>query len=326
MDKRKIIIDTDPGIDDAFAIIAAIKYDGFDVLGLTTVAGNKNLDNVTYNALRLVEFLNADIPVYKGASKPLVKVFNDAGEVHGPTGFGHVELEDKGTEIRDLAAVDFIIETVKNNDDVELITLGPLTNIALAIQKDPETMKKVKSIWSMGGGVYRGNVTPVAEFNYWVDPEAVQVVFEFGKHIDIHMVGIEPSRDSSFDANELMFMRFSGGELGKTLYQMVDYYIERYFGYIDEIGAVIYDLLTVIYAIDPSICDIHYSNVEVSLEGITSGMTVVDIDNKYGKEQNVYIAMNTDAHKFKKLFFDIVFPESEYDYEDYFWMNEQIKK
>ncbi len=307
-----------------FAITAAIKYEGFEILGITTVAGNKEIDIVTKNALRFMEYMNSDIPVYEGAREPLVKVFSDAGTVHGPTGFGHIELEDKGSKIQDQFAVDYIIETVKNNDDIEIIALGPLTNIALAIQKDPETMKRVKAIWSMGGGVYRGNITPVAEFNYWVDPEAVKIVFDYGIYIDLHMVGIEPCRDSFINASELLFMKFAGGELGKTLYDMIDYYVERYYTFNGTIGAVIYDLLTVIYAIDPSVCETTFCNVEVSLDGPTAGMTVVDITNRHGKEKNAYIAMNTDAIKYKQLFFDIVFPEAKEAYINFKRLNEVL--
>lgn len=317
MANRKIIIDCDPGIDDVFAIATAIKYDGFDVLGITTVAGNKSIDKVTKNALRFLEYMDVKIPVHVGAYEPLKKTYSDAGEVHGPTGLGTVELEDKGTKPDSKSAVDFIIESAKKHKDIEILAIGPLTNIAFAIQKSPETMKRVKSIWSMGGGIYRGNITPVAEFNYWVDPEAVQEVFNFGKYVEVHMIGMEPCLESRLDPSELTLMKFLGGDLGKTLYDIVDYYTERYFKFNHKLGAVIYDLLTVIYAIDQSVCSTKYCNVELSIDGLTRGMTVVDIDNKCGRDANVHVAFETDAVKFKTLFFNILAPEAEFTYVDY---------
>lgn len=328
MDKRKIIIDTDPGVDDAFAIITAMKYDGFDVLGLTTVAGNKGQDYVTKNALKLVNLMNADCMVYRGAHaalkdihKPIDEI-KDAGDTHGYDGLGGIDLDYDITKLSDKHAVDFILETVrKHPNEVELIALGPLSNIALAIQKDPETMKKVKTIWSMGGGVHRGNMTPVSEFNYWFDAESVEITYSIGEYVDIYMFGLDVTYKTFFTANDFFFLKEEGGELGKLLYDMSQDYASSYWKNRRITGAVIHDLVPVIYAIDPTISDekdVYRCALQVSCHpGLTYGQTIVDLVDRHDFTKNAYVVMNADGRRFKEIFMDIVFEEVSALYKQY---------
>lgn len=310
---RKIIFDTDPGIDDAYGIIAAMKHPELQVLGLCTVAGNKGIEFTTTNALKLVHLMDYDCMVYKGAGESLLKVAEDAGATHGTDGLGGVQLDYDENKLSDIHAVDYLIETVKNNPgEIEIIALGPVTNIAMAIQKDPETMKKTKAIYSMGGGVFRGNITPVAEFNYWYDAKAVELMFSIGEDVPIHMIGVDITHDSVITANDLEFMRLEGGELGGLLYKMVLPYVESYWKYSKYTGCVIHDLLCVIYAMDQSVCPkdgVHHSNLRVSTSGISIGQTVVDLVDSWKLPKNAYVPMKVDKRKYKELFFEITFGE-----------------
>ncbi|WP_059174049.1 nucleoside hydrolase [Bacillus sp. FJAT-27445] len=328
MEKRKIIIDTDPGIDDTYAIVAALSYGGFDVLGLTVVAGNVGLDNCVNNALGIVNLMNADCQVYPGATASLVdlenaKTYNIESSVHGAGGLGTVTLTPDLTKRSDTHAVDFILETVKENPgEVELITLGPLTNIALAIRKDRETMKKVKKIWSMGGGVRIGNRTPVAEFNYWADPEAAKEVYEsIGEEVEINMIGLDVTQSTRFTLDDLFFLGTECGNLGSLLSEMSDHYKKMYWDALRITGIIVHDLVAVMLAIDPSLSDENdvYKrvNLKMECEGICKGQTVVQLspsDDEPGNA-NVYMGINND--NYRKAFFELCFPESYSMYTKY---------
>ena len=171
-------------------------------------------------------------------------------------------------------------------------------------------MKKVKAIYTMGGGVFKGNITPVAEFNYWYDALAVDIMFSLGTDVPIHMIGLDATHSSIFTANDLTFMRIVGGELGKILHDMIQPYLIAYWEYSRYIGCVIHDLLTVIYAIDHTVCPkegIHHVNLRTSLEGASIGQTVCDIRDTFKLEKNAYVPLEVDDRKFKELFFEIAF-------------------
>lgn len=315
MEKRKIIIDTDPGIDDAFAIISAFRYEGFDVLGLTTVAGNKDIDIVTNNGSKLIKLAKSDAMVYRGATKTIAQMANkpsaldieNADAVHGADGLGGVDLPIDPSNISSKSAVDFILEMVDTYPgEIEIIAIGPLTNIALAIQKDRETMKKVKTIWSMGGGVLLGNMTPVAEFNYWYDPESVDITFSIGNIVPIHMVGLNMTGKSGFTRDELLQLD-NYGEAEQKLLDMVRNYGTEFNK--DDIGCVIHDLVCVMYAIDPSICpsgSLYFANLRIPFEGLSKGETIVDLIDSWNLEKNAYVPMDINKEAYRKLFFDIV--------------------
>ncbi len=180
---RKIIIDTDTGSDDAVGIMLAVLSGEIEVLGLTTVAGNCTLDYATKNALMTLEVCGrSDIPVYMGAYRPLYRDTFDAVDVHGKDGMGDLDLIHPTTKAKELHAVEYILDTVRQNPgEIEIIALGPATNLALAIMKDPDTMSKVKKIISMGTAGYgKGNCTVVAEFNVYADAESYKIMLESG--------------------------------------------------------------------------------------------------------------------------------------------------
>lgn len=214
---RKFIIDTDTASDDAAALVMAAFAENIDILGVTTVAGNVSLEQTTLNALATLEVCDCDVPVYKGADKPLFHERPLTVSVHGNDGMGDCSLINPTRKPCDKRAVDFILDTVSRYPgEVEIAVLGPATNIALAVLTDRETMKKVKHIWSMGTpGFGPGNVTPVAEFNVFSDAHAYSVMLESGAPVTI--IGFDLcAGDIGLDKSELALMA-NGNKAGRFL-------------------------------------------------------------------------------------------------------------
>ncbi len=311
MNKRKIIIDTDPGVDDAFALALASKYEGFEILGITASMGNKGLDITADNATKLAKYFGSNCKVYRGEDKYITSDEMIVSEgVHGNDGIGGCSagFEYDNEFASDKSAVDFILETIeKYPGEVELITLAPLTNIAKAIQTNFDVMKKLKAIYSMGGGVKKGNVTPFAEFNYYADPKAVEITYTLGEFVDIYMFGLDVTHNTIFSANDLFFIKKIGGELGENLAKMADAYLDAYWSFNGYLGCVIHDLLVVAYAIDNSICpDIKKAYLTTEIEGEKQGATLCDFSDE-AEVQNVNIPLSVDAFKYKKLFIETLF-------------------
>ena len=221
-ERHKVIIDTDTGSDDAAGLILAASSEQIDILGITVLYGNVSLDKAAENALMTLEVCNTEAPVYIGADKPLKKERKEMVSVHGKDGMGDQDLIHPKHSAEDGDAVDFILDTIKSDpDEVEIIALGPLTNIALAIQKDPDTMKRCKRIWAMGTtGFGVGNATPVAEFNVYNDAEAYDQVLRAELPmtiIGLDMMGVE---ESKFNKDELTKMA-QGNEKGVFLSKAV---------------------------------------------------------------------------------------------------------
>lgn len=188
MSKRKVIIDTDPGYDDACAIALASISDKFEILGITTIAGNQTIENVTKNALNLVSFLNMNCPVAQGMAGPLIKELT-VGKVHGETGLDNINFPENNRKPDKRNAIQFIIDSCLENNKITIITIGPLTNIAMAIKLEPKIKEHIELISIMGGSINVGNVNPAAEYNVYADPESAHIVFSTG--INIKMNGLD---------------------------------------------------------------------------------------------------------------------------------------
>ncbi len=200
---RKFIIDTDTAADDAVALLLAAAEPDIDILGITTVCGNVPLELATKNALQVLETAGRNIPIYMGAKAPLKRELYTAEYVHGKDGMGDKNLVNPSSAPQKENALNFILDTVKSNKDIEIIALGPVTNIAKAILKEPDIMKRVKKIWSMGtSGKRRGNVTEYAEFNVYVDAESYDIMLKSG--IPITIIGLDMCLgDSSLNREDL---------------------------------------------------------------------------------------------------------------------------
>ncbi len=281
---KKVIIDCDPGHDDAFAIMLALKH--LNVLGITTVGGNQVLEKVSVNALKILQVLDrSDLKVYKGHAGPTVVDLIIAPMFHGESGMDGPLLPHPKKGVATMHGVDFIVDTVMSTDDVTLIATGPLTNIAAAINREPQILKRVKEVSIMGGSVTFGNWTPAAEFNIYVDPEAALKVFESGMHIK--MCGINLTRQAILTQSEIDDFDAIGSRASIFCADLLRFFMaassEGPGG-----GVSIHDSCAVAWLIDPTLIKAVDMHVTVELRGeYTRGMTVCDYRHLRSTEPTV---------------------------------------
>ena len=304
---QKIIIDCDPGIDDSLALIYAVRSSEFEILGITTVAGNVPADEGAINACKILSFLGVtDIPVYVGEQS---EVYIDARDTHGENGLGNYSVPcnaDYLNMIKGGNVVKFIIDTVdKYPGEVTIVALGPLTNISKAINHKDTFLDNVKEIVSMGG-TFRvpGNCTPVSEYNYWCDPFSASNVFEnvsYRKN-KFTMIGLDVTRKIILTHNELQYIKSLNPKLGELIDGITKFYFEFHKKQEGLDGCVINDPLVIFYLLHPSMFEVkdYYAfivNPKVSVESIPEvrGMVMVDENNIYRKDQNIKIAVKVDA-------------------------------
>ncbi len=272
-DRPRIVLDCDPGHDDVIAIVVAAHT--ADLLGITTVAGNAPLDRTTYNACVMRDALRLDCTVHSGAERPLVAEPRFAGYVHGASGLDGAELPipDRGADSTD--AVSFIIETCRANDDVWLVPIGPLTNIALALRTAPDLIGRIAGISLMGGGTF-GNRTPLAEFNIWADPEAAAAVFGCGAPIT--MAGLDVTHQFMVTQTRIDQVDALDTEFTTMIADLFRFFRQNYLSRHDQIpGAALHDPLAVLALTHPHLFTGSDRHVTVETHGqFTSGMTVID--------------------------------------------------
>ncbi|HFD2051094.1 nucleoside hydrolase [Clostridium perfringens] len=309
MDKRKVIIDCDPGIDDALAIILALKSKEIEVIGITTVSGNVESLQGAKNALKVLKLLGRlDIPVYLGESKPIKRELVTAQDTHGEDGLGETFLEEVSSEYIRENGVDFILNTLKNEENVSIIALGPLTNLCRAIEKDSETFHRVKEIVSMGGAYKsHGNCSPVAEFNYWVDPHGAR---EFLKKFngEFTMVGLDVTREIVLTPNLREMIHQFKDEIGDFIYDITRFYVDFHWEQERTLGCVINDPLAVEYFINRELCDGFKAYVDIACEDISMGQSVVDVADFYKRRKNVFVLDKVNSKEFMLSFLNKIFP------------------
>lgn len=280
MAPRKIIIDTDPGQDDAVAILLALASpDEIDVLGITAVAGNVPLHLTEKNARIICELARRrDMPIFAGADRPLERTLVTAEHVHGKTGLDGPELPDPGMALQDVHAVDFIVETLRSepSGSVTLVPIGPLTNIAMAFQRAPDVVGRLAEIVLMGGAYFEvGNITPAAEFNIYVDPEAADIVFRSG--VPLTVMPLDVTHKALTNRARVDAFGAIGNESGRMVAAWTDFF-ERFDKekYGSE-GAPLHDPCTIAYLLEPSLFAGRHVNVCVETgSDLTRGMTVAD--------------------------------------------------
>lgn len=314
MDKRKVIIDCDPGIDDALAIILALKSKEIEVVGITTVSGNVESLQGAKNALKVLKLLGRlDIPVYLGEGKPVKRELVTAQDTHGEDGLGETFLEEVSSEYIRENGVDFILNTLKNHENVSIIALGPLTNLCRAIEKDSETFHRVKEIVSMGGAYKsHGNCSPVAEFNYWVDPHGAR---EFLKKFngEFTMVGLDVTREIVLTPNLREMIHQFKDEIGDFIYDITRFYVDFHWEQERTLGCVINDPLAVEYFINRELCDGFKAYVDIACEDISMGQSVVDVADFYKKRKNVFVLDKVNSKEFIISFLNKIFPSHKED-------------
>jgi len=301
---RPIIIDADPGQDDAVAILLALASpEDLDVLAITAVAGNVPLDLTVNNVLSMVELANRpDVPVYRGSVRPMVKTLVTAEYVHGPTGLDGADLPPPTIRAQPEHAVDKIVETLMAGDDqITVCTLGPLTNIGLALVREPGIVDKIDRLIMMGGGFFEGgNTTPAAEFNIYVDPHAAHVVFTSG--IPIVMMPLDVTHQALTTPDRLKRFSAIGNTAGEAVAGMLDFYDRWDMETYGLPGGPLHDPTVIAYLLEPEL----FGGKEVAVEietapGPTQGMTVVDWWGVTDRALNALVMNHIDADGFFDL-------------------------
>lgn len=298
--RRPVIIDTDPGVDDTIAIMLAKAHPELDIKAITPVVGNVPYKYTSENAIRLADYLGIDCKIGIGAENPLFIKAEDAGDVHGKGGLGGYELPATDRK-PDGYAWDIIRdEAIKANGELELITLGPLTNIAITFMRYPEIKPLIKRIWCMGGSTYDGNITAKAEFNIWVDPDACNYVFKSG--VPVTMCGLDGTEYAYLTIDELRSLQGRETKIKEVFDHILGFMIgRREKAPEDDKLQTIYDAVTVAYVLDQSIGRTTKYHVSVETKGPNAGWTIVDKRNKQKKPLNVDVLEWADREKFKAV-------------------------
>lgn len=302
---KKIILDCDPGHDDAVAILLALGNPEIEIVGITTVGGNQSLEKVTYNARAMLEAAHAhDIPVYAGSDRPLVREQEVAESIHGETGLDGVELPVPTRPLEDMHAVNFIVKTIMESEPgtITLVPTGPLTNIALALRMEPRIAERVSEVVLMGGGFHEGNWSAVAEFNIIVDPEAAHIVFNAPWKLT--MVGLDLTHQALCTPEVQRRIEEIGTPLAVIVSGLMDFFRKTYQDNQDFVDPPVHDPCTVVYLIDPSVVQTRRCPLDVELHGeLTLGMTVADLRGPEPSEEECHtqVATKLDFDKFWNL-------------------------
>lgn len=298
---RKVIIDCDPGIDDSLALMLALTSPEIEVIGITIVCGNAPVDMGFENTKKILKFMNRlDIPIYKGASKPLKKPYVNALDTHGADGLGESFLDPVPGHEQERSAIEFLSKTLKQ-EPCTVIAIGPMTNLAHLIAKDPQAFAAINTLVSMGG-TYKahGNCSPVAEYNYWEDPEAAKIVYAHAKML--HMIGLDVTRQIVLTHEMLDTWEKKNKKVTDFIRQITKFYFTFHWHQERLNGCVINDPLAIAYVIDPTICSGFEAYTDIETDGITRGESVIDAYDFYQKPANAKILTQVNVSRFFTLF------------------------
>lgn len=296
MKRIPIIMDVDTGIDDAIALYLAAGSKELDIKGITVVAGNQTIDKTLRNTLKIAELLKLEVPVAKGAMKPLLGEGVTAEEAHGESGLGFYVGEELNYPLSELSAVELMADIISNSDEkITLVPVGPLTNIATFLLAYPHLKDKVDKICLMGGGSFEFNQGYTAEFNFYCDPEAANIVFQSG--IPIIMCGLDVTHKAYITKEEIdKMVNNDDSELAKITKQMLDFYYEGYVSRTNLPGGVLHDSVAVAYLINEDMFKRFEAYVTIDLEGQYSrGASIVDRANTLNKKPNAFVV--TDVNR-----------------------------
>ena len=310
MSRRKIIIDCDPGIDDAVMLCLAASYqEQLEILAVTTVAGNQTIETVSQNALNILEYLNLRVPVAQGMESHLLSPVRPAETAHGKDGLGGVKLPRSSTELEKEHAVWYlnkVLGGIEKGQKVTLVVTGPCTNIALLFKLYPEVKNKIEEIVLMGGGVKCGNVTAAAEFNIYEDPEAAQIVFQSG--IPIVMAGLDVTWECGLTRRQIEKLCQAGGKVGRFCGDMAGYAFENSFNQLRRI-LPIHDAVTIMYLVHPEIFSGENAFVQVDCSsGADRGRTICDFRWwNFEEEPKTKVLLHGDSQKFQEFLIEAIF-------------------
>src|SRR5438270_11260924 len=300
--KHKIILDCDPGHDDAIAILLAAHHPDIDLLAITTVAGNQSLDKTTLNALKVCSLANIrSVPIAKGLDRPLVRPARHAPDIHGESGMDGPNIPEPDLELVPQHGVDLLIDLLMNSDgDITLVPTGPLTNIAAAMRREPAILPKIQAISLMGGAIGVGNRMAAAEFNIWADPEAAAIVFDCGRPIT--MTPLEVTHQALATDEVLARLRAVDRAVANFAADLLIFFGDTYRNVFGFPAPPVHDPCAVAAVIDPDILQAHTIHVEIETEGEwTSGRTVCDIYGVLGKEANLLVGYALGVPRFWEM-------------------------
>ena len=321
MEKKKVILDVDTGTDDAIAIMTAVMSETLEVLGVCAVNGNRGIDFTTENTLRVIEYLGKDIPVFRGCSLPMVVSLTEGrredipykgpkdpqDNVHGD----YIDLPPATIREQPVSAVRWLVDTLMASEgDITLIPVGPLTNIAMALRIEPRIAQKIKKIVIMGGGYKEVNITPTAEFNFWIDPEAAKIVFDCG--CDILVVPLDATHAAAVSIRTAEALERKGTKpatlTARIIRQRQNAY--KHWQPMADIDSVpVHDALAVCAVLDESVLEPvveTYADVDIG-KGAADGMSIFDLDNRYkDRKKNVKVALGADPERFADMLLNIL--------------------
>lgn len=305
IEKIPTIFDTDPGIDDAFALSFLNKSDIFDVKMLSSVAGNVKLFHTTRNLQGLAKAMDWEIPIYKGLEKPILGKQILAEGFHGENGLlGYVFKDEDLAKLENKSAISAMAKVLEDNEKTLIIAVGPLTNIASLLLARPDLKEKIKEITIMGGAIGMGNVTSTAEFNIFADPEAAAIVFASG--IKINMLGLNVTTKTSYDIDMHNEFKNSDKKINEILSAVMDIRIDQA-GAEENYTTFMHDTLAVMYHTNPEIFKSEMVHMDVETKGeFTRGMTVADLRAHSTAYKNINFVSDIDVEKFKKIFMDVL--------------------
>lgn len=318
--KIPVIIDCDPGVDDALAIILALKHPSLDVKAVCSVTGNGNIENTTNNGLKILSLCGReDIPLYRGSDVALSEQQPAVVDAFGDDGLGgcaSTVATNKKPEPEH--AVDFLIRAVREAPgELTILAIGPCTNLARAIRKEPRFAERVKCLIIMGGAKYTGNMSPVAEYNFWADPEAAGEVFGAGFKKRV-MIGLDVTNRIALDAGTRELFRIFGTELSTFLYHSTRSGLDENWMARRKPVSPMHDVLTAAYLIDPEVVTVKPAFIDVVTEGPAKGQSIVDIGGHWnGGSCNALYADSVDVKRFYRLFLTTVFKEREAELSSY---------
>lgn len=302
--KYQVIIDCDPGIDDCLALLLALKSPEIEILGITTVSGNVPAALGAQNALKLLNFAHKlNIPVYRGSEFPLKRDYVSAQDTHGMDGLGESGIPQvTSVSPQAIDAVSFIKQTLAANSNVTVIAIGPLTNLAKSMKQNPTEWKHCRDLISMGGTFKSpGNCSPVAEYNYWCDPDAADYVFQHTP-VPIKMVGLDVTRKIVLTPNILEYIRQKEPRTGNFITAITRFYFDFHWRQEKVIGCVINDPLAVAYLLDSTLCQGFSAYTTVETNGIAIGQTIIDSQNFWQRPANSFILTKVDTQRFMHIF------------------------
>lgn len=300
--KRKIILDCDPGHDDAFAILLAGHNPQLNLLGITVAAGNQTLEKTGRNALNLCQYLHIDVPVCLGSRTPIIKPVEVCDAIHGETGLDGFDFPKLTKKFDERNAIQFIIETVlSSKEPVTIVTTGPMTNLALALRSEPRIMHNIEEVVLMGGSYQNGNVTPAAEFNIFFDPEAAHIVFTSG--LKVTMVGLDVTRQVLVLPSVVERMDKVNNDASNLFVKLMKVFNENQKKVFGFEGSPLHDPVTIAYLTNPDVLDLSFVNCRIDISrGDSYGRTNCDMFDYLHLPKNTYVAKGIHVD----LFWDLI--------------------